>query len=354
MILIEKAAIELLMKYGYSDGSEFETSIWKTRGCLKENHDTHKAVLRKLSCIFEEVSYEGKGKKRKYILEGLRDKPLIDEGGYNGRPATDNDYLMDEYVFNKLVEENNYPSTYGKYAKDFGFFNTTGLYSGEAFNMLNELHKHTHDLYNSKEILGEFVDTIKKRNSDIIEKAFKRLQGAKRIKVEEIYNFKKINGKFKVVNKETYEHIVNVFKTFLKDNEISLFQFNKIRDKKGLSELEKEVMQNAEVILSKYNIEFYFISYQVEIIDSTIRKIVSKEDFNNAYMERLIELTKQRQERYTKKESTYFWQKYYMLNTFALLRYQGVSGYDLDRIILEELNKRPIAFGHQKDLSNLF
>ncbi|MDF2065090.1 hypothetical protein [Bacillus sp. Cr_A10] len=63
----------------FCDGSEFETSIWKQRGCLKENHDTHKAVLRKLGCIFEEVSYEGKGKKRKYILEGLREEPLADD-----------------------------------------------------------------------------------------------------------------------------------------------------------------------------------------------------------------------------------------------------------------------------------
>ncbi|MFB5088627.1 hypothetical protein PGC35_15705 [Psychrobacillus sp. PGGUH221] len=354
MILIEKAVIELLIQYGYSDGSEFETSIWKQRGCLKENHDTHKAVLRKLRCIFEEVSYEGKGKKRKYILEGLREEPLTDEGGNNGRPPTNHDFLMDEYVMNKLIEENKFPCTYNKWAKDFGFFSTIGLYHNETFNMIQKLHKQTPELYNAKEILDEFSDTVKKRNSDIVEKAFKRLQEAKRINVVEVYNFRKLDGKFKIVEKETYEKVVEVFKVFLKENEITMFQYNKIREKKALSEMEKEIMKNAEITLSKYNVEFYFISYQVEILDSTIHQVVTKEEFNNAYITRLVELTKQRQERYVRKESNFFWQKYYMVNTFALLRFLGVNGFGLDEIIIEELNKRPIAFGHGMDLSKLF
>ena len=352
--LNEKAVIELLMEYGYSNGSEFKTEMWKEDGCIKGGHNTHKAIIRKLECIFEEVSYEGKGKKRIYTLDGLRDEPLADEGGYAGRPPTEYDLLMYEYVMNKLIEDNNYPSTYNKFAKDFGFYTSNGLYGSKAFDMIHKLHKQTPELYNAKEILDEFADTIKKRNSDIVEIAFKRLQKAKRIKVEKVYNFRKLDGKFEIVEKETYERVVKVFQNFLNDNQISMFQFNKIRDKKALSELEKEIMKDAEKLLQQYNVDFYFVSYQVEILDATVHQVVTKEEFNNAYMTRLVDLTIQRQGKYGRKNSSYFWQKYYMVNTFALLRFSGVNGYDLDRIILEELNKRPIAFGHQKDLSNLF
>lgn len=352
--LNEKAVIELLMEYGYSDGSEFETTMWKNDGCIKGGHNTHKAIIRKLECIFEVVSYQGKGRKRIYTLDGLLNEPLADEGGYGGRPPTEYDLLMDEYVINKLIEENKYPSTYNKFAKDFGFYTTTGLYSSRTFDMLHKLHKQTPELYNAKEILDEFADTIKKRNSDIVEKAFKRLREAKRIEVIEVYNFRKLNGKFEIVEKEAYDNVVQVFKVFLKDNEISMFQYNKIREKKALSELEKEIMKNAEMTLAKYNVEFYFVSYQVQTLDNTVNHVVTKDEFNHAYMTRLVDLTTQRQEKYVRDNSSYFWKKYYMVNTFALLRLSGVSGYNLDKVITEELNKRPIAFGHEVDLSKLF
>ena len=349
----EREAIELLMEYGYSDGSEFETSIWKARDCLKENHDTQKAVLRKLNCVFEQVSYDGKGKKRKYYLHGLRKEMLEDLGGNIGRRPTDNDFLMDEYIFNALVDmKNKTANTYGKWARELEILDKYNFYANNILEMLLELHKETPVNFNTSEIRDEFINTITKRNSDIIEKAFQRLRKAKRVEVKTYYNFKKIDGSYKLVSQNEYEKVSNEFTSFLAKEDIDYFRFNKIRNKKRPSERETEILESAKTELAHFDIEFYFKSFDVEILDKTIRQDVSKDEFEKAYFDRLIDLTEHRQQGYSKKTREYFWQKYYNLNTLAILRHIGIK--ELDKDIEEELNKRPARFGHTVDLSKIF
>ncbi len=349
----EREAIELLMEYGFSDGSEFETSIWKARGCLKENHDTHKAVLRKLNCAFEQVSYDGKGKKRRYYLDGLRKEMLEDMGGNIGRRATSNDFIMDEYIFNALVDmKNKTANTYGKWAREMKILDKYSFYSNNILEMLHELHKETPGNFNTSEIRDEFINTITKRNSDIIEKAFQRLQKAKRLEIKIYYNFKKTDGSYKLVSQNEYEKVSNEFTSFLAKEDMDYFRFNKIRNKKRHSERETEILESAKKELAHFDIEFYFKSYDVKILDKTIRQEVSKADFEKAYFDRLIDLTEHRQEVYSKKTREYFWQKYYRLNTLAILRHIGIA--DLDKDIEQELNKRPARFGHTVDLSKIF
>ena len=349
----EREAIELLMEHGYSDGSEFETSIWKSRKCLKENHATHVAVLRKLACICEEVSYEGKGQKRKYFLIGLREEFIADEGGNNGRRPTDYDLLIDEYVFNQLVSNSNsFPRSYRGWAKTLKLPSVFGLHVDKTYEILRSLHADTSDSYNASEIIDEFIGTMSKRNSDIIEKAFNRLQKANRVKVTKVYNFLGTDGKYKIVTFEEYREVEEEFKSFLEETEITMFQYNKMKDKKFKNEYVSEIINNAKKILALWDVDFYFISFSVDVLDSTVKTNVSYKDCINAYYCRLIELTEQRQERYERVEKTYFTKKYYLLNTLAMLKFIGIEG--LDEKIQTELNKVPKRIEFNKGLSNLF
>ncbi|MGI2326426.1 hypothetical protein [Planococcus sp. YIM B11945] len=349
----EREAIELLMLYSYSDGSEFETAVWKERGALKKNSSTHKAVLRKLNCLFDNVSCEGKESVRKYFLTGLKDQPIKDMGGNIGRRATSKDFLMDEYIFNKLVElKDNSANAYGAWIRELKILESHNFYSKKIVNMIGKLHEETPGLFNASEIRDEFIHTITKRNLDIVENAFQRLEKDKRIELKVFYNFKKIDGSNKLVSKQEYDEVSEEFTSFLKKEETSYHRFNKIRNKKRPSEREIEILESAKKQLAHFDIEYYYKSYQVKIVDETIRQDMNKEEFEKVYFDRLLELTEYRQEKYLGKQTEYFWQKYYKLNTLAILRHIGVEG--LDNEIEIELNKRPIAFGHNVDLSEIF
>jgi hypothetical protein len=93
----EEQAIQITIDNRY-DGSEFETSSWKQRGCLKPNR-TLEVLISKLNTIYNHVEVEGKGKKRKYILT---DKKEVVEGrklNYKGSVPTSEDEIMKEYIY---------------------------------------------------------------------------------------------------------------------------------------------------------------------------------------------------------------------------------------------------------------
>lgn len=353
----EREAIELLMLYSYSDGSEFETAIWKARGSLKGGHATLIAVIRKLNCLFNNVRVEGTGKRRKYFLSGLKDQPVKDTGGNNGRPVATESYLMDEYVFNQLLTAKNVgmSRTHKTWVRDLGLAQKLDYGSKAMYTMLYELHKATRDSFQTSTIRNEFIAALEARDIDIVEKAFKRLEKAERIKTSIIYNVKRLDGSYDMVSEEEYKLISDLFNEFLSAHDATLFKFTKLKKKKEPTDKEMEILKEAKEHLALNEIDFFFKSYQVKIIDKTVHQAVTREEYDTAYFDRLITLTEHRQNDYTNKDSDFFWQKYYKLNTFAILRFMGITG--LDEAIEEELNKRPVMAFETKnnfDLTEIF
>lgn len=353
----EREAIELLMLYSYSDGSEFETTMWKSGGSLKGGHDSHKAVIRKLNCLFDDVRIEGKGSKRKYFLNGLKDQPLKDTGGNIGRRITSEGYLMDEYVFNQLLNTTNLgmPRTHKTWVRDLELTHRIGYGAKPMYTMLYELHKDTRDSFQTSKIRNEFINAIEARNIDVVEGAFERLEKAGRIKVDLECNVKRLNGNYETVTPEEYQQISDSFNEFLSFYDTTLFRYTNLKKKLEPSTVEQELLTEAREFLGLDNIDFFFKSYYVKIINTTVHQAVTREEYDTAYFDRFITLTRHRQNDYTKKDSDFFWQKYYKLNTFAILKQMGIKG--LDEEIEEELNKRPVmAFvtTNNLDLTEIF
>jgi hypothetical protein len=101
------------------------------------------------------------------------------------------------------------------------------------------------------------------------------------------------------------------------------------QDEKG-----KKVFLTADT--SDLYVNPFYKSFKIAITDSTIKKDITKNEFNLAYFKRLITLTQHRQEKDKYKNSVIFWRRFYLYNTLNLLKFLQINqGNDL----LYELNK---------------
>ena len=327
-IFTEEEAIQITIEHGY-DGSEFETSVWKQRGCLK-NNGTLKTLISKLETIYNNVEVVGKGKKRRYILTDKKDKVSERALNYKGSVATIEDEIMKEYIFNQLLKyENGVTRSYRSYkgwAKILGFIDIETLNVEEMIQTIKELHFGLPFIYNPKEIVSKFIYTLDIRNKDVIEKSFNQLEKEGRIKVEEVYMFKTIEGEYEEVWLETYEEAEEYVRDFLESKDVSYYAYiqsvNSFHKSNKMKEIIKEVK---ELLTNEFGIKYFFKSFKVTVLDRTVKKEVSKDEFNHAYFQRLIKLSKNRQGKEDYKNSTSFWKRFYLLNTLILLDHIGVD-----------------------------
>jgi hypothetical protein len=324
-IFSEEEAIKITIEHGY-DGAEFETTTWKQRGCLKPN-DTLKALIEKLKTIYNHVEVEGKGKKRRYILKDKKDNVTERQFNYKGSVPTTDDKIMKEYIFNRLVQlDNGIAQSYKMWAKTLGFINTEFLNYDELIKIIKDFHLSLPFVYNPNEIVSKFIYELDVRNKDVIEKSLKRLQKEGRINVEEVYIFKTNEGEYEEVWLETYEEAEESLREFLKSKDVTYYAFIQSVSSIHKSNKMKKIIEEAENYLSMFfGIKYFFKSFKVTVLDKTIKKVVSKDEFNEAYFNRFIHLTKNRQNKKDYKQSPIFWKRFYLLHTLILLNHIGVN-----------------------------
>ncbi|PLR99618.1 hypothetical protein [Bacillus sp. T33-2] len=321
----EEEAIKITIENGY-DGSEFNTTVWKQRGCLKPNR-TLQALISKLQTIYNIVEITGTGKKRRYILTGIKDQVSDRKFNYKGSVLTVEDETMKEYIFNSLILSNNHFSqSYKSWSKYLGFIDTNSFNIDDMIQVIKELHSGFPLIYNPKEVISVFIQTLNIRNKDVIEKSFRHLEKEGRIKVNESYNIKFISGQYESINQLEYENIVEYIKGFLQSKNVTYYAYShaltSIHKTKKMIQTINEV---TEFLSDHFNIEYVFKSFGVTIIDKTIKKDVTKEQFLQAYFTRLIKLSKDRQGKQEYNNSLSFWKRFYLLNTFTLLDYIHVN-----------------------------
>jgi hypothetical protein len=330
----EEEAIKITIEHGH-DGAEFQTSVWKNRGCLKPNR-TLEALISKLKTIYNSVEVNGNGKKRRYTLTDKKDQVSKREFNYKGSIATPEDNVMKEYIFNRLLKNRGeYTQSYKHWAKLMNFPDTTLLSISELTKTIKDLHYGFPTIYNPKEVVSHFIQTMNTRNKDVIEKSFKRLENEGRIKCEFVYNFTMVDGKYREVHQIEYELAQAYLKEFLSIKDITYYSY--IQSVTGLhqsSKMKRIIREVEEFLADHLNIKYFFKSVKVEVIDKTVKRECKTEEFNQAYYQRLIKLTKERQEKENYQTSLSFWRRFYLINTLTLLDYLKVNG--VSEMIKEE------------------
>ncbi len=339
----EEQAINITIEHGY-EGNEFETAAWKQRGYLK-NNGTLKALIKKLNTIFNKVEIDGSGKKRTYILIDKKETPTEIKHNYKGTLPTDEDEIMKEYIFSRLcVIENEVSNSYIGWSEFFGFFNIEKSYANEMIECIKDLHMGFPTIYNPKEVVDKFFQAIITRNKDVINNSFKRLQKEKRIKVEEIYNFKRVDGDYEQVEQEEYQDAQEHLKEFLETKDVTYYQYSQSIASIHLSKKMKRVLKEVKKELEEhFDIDYFFKTFKVTVLDKTQKQEITNEEFEEAYFQQFIKLTHDRQNREKYMTSISFWQRFYLLNTLTLLNYFEV--YDVDEMLADAKKKQ----GEQTD-----
>src|SRR6185312_10365768 len=243
---------------------------------------------------------------------------------------TDEELLLDEYIFNYLLE---YPHKkalpYKSWAYRMGFFNTKLLKDKETMsrieNAIDSIHKDTllYSLADRKEIISIFKMMIKDRGIKVVEKSFERLEKAKRITVHEEYFARTLENEYIKISHKEYLRFTNEENVILEEMNIERndYIYKKInynyRDKEFL-EATKKINQH---MASKYNIRYYFSGKLPIVIDR--KKQIDNVNGRRVFYETLFILTESNQKSYSTENSIS--KRWYLLNTYTILKEFGID-----------------------------
>lgn len=345
----EEEAINITIQHGYN-GSEFKTEVWKKRGCLNVTR-TLESLIKKLKTIYHIVEVEGKGKKRRFILRDKKKEVTEREYNYKGTVPTSEDEIMKEYLLNHLLQMGTgHPKTYNKWIEEFKLLQPNNVTPTETLiEKMKELHWGR--FYNSREIVSEFLNAIRNYNFSIVSKSFARLEKEGRIDKTSFYVFVSPQGDHKVVSSEEYQEVYLFKKEFIeslgvkyKHYILSYRSFHKTK------EMENIISMVNEETIDKFNVHYMYEMISINILNRDVKKPLSKNEFNQAYFQKFIKLSKDRQNRKDYKDSQSFWRRSYLLNTSVLLTV--ISNGIIEIKGLEEImNKEIESYNQQKNFA---
>lgn len=324
----EEEAINITMENGY-EGNELHTKVWNDRGCLNAD-GTQKGLISTLETIYNSVTVEGKGKKRIYILSDKKEKVTDRKFNYKGTVDSEEDILMKKYIINKLIllkTSNSY--SYKGWSDILELPQTSDIsYSGSIdlvkSSYIDFVMKYRL-LYNSKDIVSNFINEINMRNKAVLQNSFRALQKENKILVEEIYKIKySLEQEFIEVSEQDYTLVNDKLKSFLETKKVSYFSYIKSVTNSHKSEKMKKVINEVkEYLKEEFNVDMLFKEFKVEVLNDDIVTMVSQKEFKQAYFDKLLTLTEQRQSKVSYTQSTSFRKRFYMYNMILLLEQFG-------------------------------
>lgn len=322
----EEQAIQITIDHGY-DGSEFNTAAWKERGSLKLDR-TQKKLVENLKTIFNHVEYNGRGKKRIYILKNKKDKMTERKFNYKGTVASEEDVLMREFIYYRLSNLNlNSARSYKGWAEVLGFPQTTDLKIKHLVNTIKDKYKILPFIYNPKEVVSHFISFINKRNKDVVSNSFRQLKKEGKIKVTEVPQVKNLKGDYKIVGLEEYKKIQDSIKQFVESRDVTYYAYTQSLFSIHKSKKMRNIIRGVNEYLRKeFEIEYLYKSFYVELLDDSKVKKIEHNQFITSYFKRLIKLSSDRQNKKSYRESLLFWQRFFYVNTLALLEAINVDG----------------------------
>lgn len=335
----EEQAIQITIDHGF-EGNEFKTKIWQQRGCLSTDR-TLDALIDKLKTIYHDVQVRGKGKKRKYILSNKKKQQTERQFNYKGTVLSNEDKLIDDYIFSQLVKLKTHDDmTFSAWIDKLKLHEVLNDTNIELMaKKIRDVYAGFPTIYNSYDIVNKFIQTIETRNKNIVKNAFRRLEKQNKIKV--IEQHKAYTGKYETITAEEYEKINSGLRAFLKKNNIDYFYYYKANTSAIKNDRQLETIRLVnDYLYSNFKVMYIFKTFKVKILDNTIKRDITYQDFATAYIDSLLTLTINRANRRKYKESVNIWQRYYLINTLILLKLLiDVDNENIEKLFKQELSK---------------
>lgn len=343
LILNTYEAIQLTIDKGF-DGSEFNLKVWKEKGRLNKDRSL-KGLISKLETLFDTVSVEGKGKKMKFILEGEKTEQTKRVHGNQGKENHENS-IIKEYIFSNLAKYSDYRNlSYKGWGMVFGF---PSIDKNELRKELTDMIKNHYldcEKFNPSEVVSEAKYALDKRRIDTVELAFKHLESENRIKIEYVYTAVSIDDNTLIELSEIeYEAIKEVTQGILKEHDVSYYEYITSQSKNIINKdsVRKAVKAIKEMLRSEFDIYYAYKTCKVTVLKPETAHEVSKDKMLSAYFTRLLELSKNRANRFERKGRKKFWHKYYYNNMILIIDYltkNKEEGRKVIDIALDELCK---------------
>ncbi|MFJ8263312.1 hypothetical protein ACIQ4I_15385 [Rummeliibacillus sp. NPDC094406] len=343
LILNTYEAIQLTIDKGF-DGSELNLKVWKEKGRLNKDRSL-KGLISKLETLFDTVTVEGGGKKMKFILEGEKTEQAKRIHGNQGKENHEN-IVIKEYIFSNLVKCSDYRNlSYKGWGIVFGF---PSIDENELREELTDMIKNRYlgyGKFNPSEVVSEAKYALDKRRIDTVELAFKHLESENRIKIEYIYTGISIDDNTLIELTEIdYEAIKEVTQDILKEYDVSYYEYITSQSKIKIHKdsVRKAVKAVKEMLHSEFKIYYAYKTCKVTVLKPETAHEVSKDEMLSAYFTRLLELSKNRANRFNNKSRRKFWHKYYYNNMILIIDYLTKDNEDGRTVInksVDELKK---------------
>lgn len=310
------------------------------------------ALQNELERFYENVEITGGGKRGEVILSEPKDKPTEREFNYKGTVSTDNQELMAEIIFNQLLKQKDNIYKYETGLSYSGWANLCGIYNNpnteefkeELIGVIQELHEFS-DMKSFKpsEVVDEFMKAIERARKASPKNAFNNLRRKGKIKTEKFnikavpldesevvvndeYEEQEVGLKYVVISDEEYKAMKQAREEVLSALNVSLTEYNdNIGKKNRTANMNRAFREVKKRLKDEFNAVFMFESIKVEIIDPAQEPNIYFDDVNGCFFIHFQKLVRDRQNRKDYKTSTYFWKRFYLLNTFAILEYIGFS-----------------------------
>ena len=292
--LTEIEAIQLTIKYEF-DGSELVSAKFKKNGSLDGQRDKitgeflnsgMKTFLNKLKQIYEHVEVEGKGKRKIYILSGLKSNIQVINDFRSIAQQDDDDLLLAKHLYNSLFHWNKgYPLTLNKWTIEIGGLNPKLIKKELIHELFDELY-YGADLSNIHHSVTEY---IKQRNEKVASKSIRILKQKGLIDIFEVYQAITTNTEYITIDKETYEDWQNQFKEIIHKHGYKTKNYKFHIHKEENKEFKEEI----EAFQKESGIKTVYIAYNIQIKRHHQPFDVSYIDFQATYNDKMIKLISQ-------------------------------------------------------------
>ncbi|QHJ71622.1 hypothetical protein [Planococcus halotolerans] len=269
------------------------------------------------------------GKKRRHLVGDLRIERVKKEDGResNSRKPTADDFILDEFIFSKLVKLNGGNRPLRNWVKEIELYNLYNVDKEEMKSLIENVHSEGIAFFNAVNVVNKFFDTIDKRNTSIVQSAINRLSKDNKIQSTIHYVFKGLDNDFINVSEELYEQVKSEVKELVEEMELN---YNSYISQKINSQYKNVEYFECQKVVNKYladnhKIQYFYKTIGIKILDKSLAREVSRSEMLEAYFNRPISLTLQKQKRKDYQDTRFVEKEFYRLNTFVLLDLIGIE-----------------------------
>ncbi|MBY0221960.1 hypothetical protein [Sporosarcina aquimarina] len=357
---MEKTTMTIIEALGFCVDKDVKNAQKRLDSFLKNGKlatNQKKTLKEEMKRFYENVEVTSGGKQGRVILSGMKDEPTerITGNSTNGYKQSDAEMMLISVIADTVatkydeIKKYKYGLSYNQWAYLLGLpkVDTSTEYEKKSVEHLKKQYNmDENEFFKPNEIVDEFNRAISNVQKALIQKAFKSMEG---VKVTTYYIAGKPNKDnpttvvYDVVPEEKYKKMKETRKEILKYHGSSLYEyFSHIKKPKNerMTEIFKAVRDGLQL---EYDVTQFHEQSKIEFINEDDVEGLKvqiltpvKDSFWRHFNQRSITY---RHSNKNYKISTYFWKRFYYLNTCYLLELDELAKREIDTELMKSLKK---------------